>query len=769
MVRSKLIEVPIKEVFEMFITVVKKGFACCLIAQVALAGIVRAESEVADTTTQADSLTSTVAETPEIISQHLMKGIEVVGDKVGRDIQDLPTSAAVVGQERMENEPISTINDVFNRVANVRGEGPAQLGGTLSIRGINNAALSASYGAASLTSSLNLNQVPLSPVLTQWLVPTTWDVNAVEVLRGPQSTLQGANSLAGAIFFNYNRPDFSWDGGFRAEYGELDTWNLAFYQNIPLKEDVLAGRVTLETRNSDGGITNPLTGADDIAAIDEKTARLQFLYQPLGNDDITFNLTGIYLDSETRTSTWAVEYDGTLANDGFGTPYGDFNIENLSDRYNVDGSPNPSPAEAWLIALESDFRLDENWRIAAVTGYSDLRVDYIFDGDYGPLFLTEGDVDLEEYMFSQDVRLHYESDRFRGLIGGFYSESKSLQIIDAYGNFFGGFESLFDIADRSEVAALYANINFDISDYLTLNAGLRYNTETWKNNSYFRVVNIIEDKEAAPEGEEDFEQFLPSASLTVKLSEDVNAGVKYAKGYRSGGIANAPFALQTESFDEEIAHTYELFFRSVLLDDRLTLNGNVFFIDWRDQQVPYVVPGGDSQFDQLIANAGKTEIKGFEVEVRAEMTDALETFLALGLSQAEFKEFDFFGRDLAGEPLPYAPEWTVAIGANYSHSSGFFAGGTYRWVDETYSNLGQEVVTSMSTRNILDAKVGYRKGNWAVYAWGTNLLDDFYETGGVYDLSPFLDPFMTVPEGVPGRSAWVNTPRRLGIGVEARW
>ncbi len=730
----------------MFITVVKKGLVCGLIAQVALSGTVRAENEVADTTAQADSAAGMVAEAPVNTPQHFMKDIEVVGDKVGRDVQELPTSTAVVGKERIKDEPIATLDDVLNRVANVNSEGLALMGGAFSIRGINQTSLKSAYGAPNQTASLYVNQVVLGGIVSEYLKLSTWDVNAVEVLRGPQSTLQGANSLAGAIFFNYNRPDYSFEGGFRAEYGELDTWNLAAYQNFPIKENMLSGRVALETRNSDGGIVNPITGADDIAKIDDKAARLQFLYQPLGNDDITFNLTGIYLDSDTRVQARAAEY-------------GEYKLE---DRLNVENRPPHSPAEAWFTALESDFRLDDNWRIAAVTGYSDLLLDYTFDGDYQPVDRTVGNINIDEYLFSQDLRLHYESDRVRGLIGGYYSKGKVLQYVDAFGDFgMGPFTTIFDYTYRSRVAALYANIDYDISDVLTLNAGLRYNTENWKNDTYFFLdqgMGPIFDEFSS---EVDFEQFLPSASLTVKFNENVSAGAKYAKGYRSGGIAVAVFAQQVEPFDEEVAHTYELFFRSVLLDDRLTLNGNLFFIDWQDMQVPYLIPGGLLGLDELKANAGKTEIKGFEVEARAEMTDALETFLALGYTHSEFKDFELYGQELAGEPLPFSPEWTVAVGANYNHSSGFFAGGTYRWVDETYSVLVDEEVTRLSTRNVLDAKVGYRRGNWSVYVWGTNLLDDFYETY-VTNIAPYVG-------GMPGRAGNVNTPRRLGIGVEAYW
>ncbi len=716
-----------------------------------VSGSAWAENEAADTTAQTVPVADSGTESPADTMQYLMRDIEVVGDKVGRDVQDLPTSTAVVDESRMKNEPIATIDDVLNRVANVNSEGMGPMGGLFSIRGINQGSMFASFDATNPLSTVYLNQVALGGLMSQYMRPSTWDVRSVEVLRGPQSTLQGKNSLAGAVFFNYNRPDFTFDGGFRAEYGELDTWNLALYQNVPIEEDVLAARVTLETRNSDGGIVNPITGVDDIALIDEKTARLQLLYQPSGNEDISFNLTGFYVDSETNTQPRVMEF-GTYK---------------LEDRLNEETWPGYVPQENVFLSLESDIRLDDNWRIAAVTGYSDLKIaGYKYDGDQMAPDLIWVDADIDESQFSQDLRLHYEGDRLRFLLGGYYSKTDVQTIYDADGMF----SSIFDIGEEVTVAALYANADYDIFDNLTLNAGLRYNTENRENNSTFYYFGPppfstdpfapYEEREGSVDADADYDQLLPSASLTVKFTDDVSAGLKYAKGYRSGGVASAVFLQIVEEYDEETAHTYELFFRSVLLDDRLTLNGNLFFIDWQDMQVPYLPAGGFAGFDELTANAGKTEIKGFEVEARAEMTDAFETFLALGYSHSEFKEFELYGQDLAGSPLPNSPEWTVTVGANYDHSSGFFAGGSFRWVDESYSVLNDEEVTRLSIRHVLDAKAGYREDNWSVYVWGTNLLDDFYELN-MTNIAGYI--------GMPGRAGSVSTPRRLGIGVEAYW
>ena len=740
MVRCKSIEVPTKEVFKMFITVVKKGLACCLIAQVALAGIVRAENEVADATVQADSLTSITAEAPVNIPQHLMEGIEVVGDKVGRDIQDLPTSTAVIDEARMENEPISTIDDVLNRVANVNSEGIAQFG-TFSIRGVNNTALLASFNQTNLLSTVFINQVPLGGYTSDYLKPSTWDVRSVEVLRGPQSTLQGPNSMIGAVFFNYNRPDFTTAGKVRGEYGELDTWNLAAYQNIPLVDDVLATRITLETRNSDGGVESAVTGDDDIARIDERMARIQLLFQPSGNEDVAFNFTGMYEKSKTNSQARVTEY-------------GEYRLE---DRKNLETFPGKYPAEGWLWALESDIRIDENWKVAAVTGYNNLYVgEFLYDGDLLPFDLLSVVGNLQERMLSQDLRLHYDSARLRGLVGGYYSNSESTSLYDSSGFLpgLGDYSAIFDLAEKVNTMALYVNLDYDILDNITLNGGLRYNYEKRDTNNSTTFNGVVADLD----GESDFSQYLPSASLTWRFTDDLHTGLKYAKGYRSGGVAVAPFAQIIQPYGEEYADSYEVFFRSILLDGRLTLNSNIFLIDWSKQQVPVLPPGGLPSFDELIVNAGKTEIKGFELEASAEVTHDLDCFVALGYAHSEFKEFEVYGIDYAGRSLPNAPEWTFSIGADYTHRSGFFAGGSFRWVDETYSQIGVEEATELSTRHVLDAKIGYRQSHWAAYVWGTNLLDDFYETN-LYDASAF---------GVEAYGS-VSTPRRLGIGLEAYW
>lgn len=666
-----------------------------------------------------------------------LESMVVVGDKIGRDLQRLPTSTSVIDATRIASEPIADIDGILNRVPNVTADGDAQFG-AFSIRGVNSNSLIAGFNQANVLATVFINQAPLGGYTSDYLRPSTWDLSSAEVLRGPQSTLQGPNSLIGAVFFNYARPNFSTEGRVRAEYGELDTWNIAAYQNIPLIDDKLAARISVETRNNDGDIENTLTG-DDIATVEEQMIRAQLYFQPFGDEDVNFNLTGIFADSDSNALPRAVEV-------------GDIELE---DRLNTENFPGKYPAETIVTVLESEIRFNEKWTLIGVTGYSDFEVDQTFDGDLSSADLLRVDADVKEELFNQDLRLNYTGTRLRGLLGLYFGYADLSSFVDSGGIFLGGpFNTVLDLGEEVVTTAVYGNFDYDLFKQLTVNAGVRFNYENRDNSNTSTFNGLVADLG----GEEDFTQVLPTISLTYSFTDDLRAGVKYSRGYRSGGIAVAPFAQLSQAFDEEFTNNYELFMRSELLDNRLTLNANLFYTDWRDQQLPVLPTGGFPGFDELTVNAGRTELSGFELELTMAATRGLDIFAAIGYTHSEFKDFVFNGKDFAGESLPNAPEWTVSLGVNYSHSSGFFANGSYRWVDEAYSEIGFPEETVMKTRNLLDGKIGYLANHWSAYVWGTNLLDDFYETY-LAERSAF---------GV-ARYGSLSTPRRVGVGVEFYW
>jgi outer membrane receptor protein involved in Fe transport len=666
--------------------------------------------------------------------QFQLETIVVVGDKVGRDLQQLPISTSVISAQRIENEPIEDIEDVFNRMANVTN-GTNQYG-SFSIRGVNNNALSASYNQTNSLATVFINQVPLGSYTSDFLKPSAWDVASVEVLRGPQSTMQGPNSLIGAAFINYKRPDFSYDGKVRGEYGKYQTWNAAVYQNVPIVNDMLAARISSEIRRSDGAVESTVDGSDDVAGIDERMIRGQVLFQPFKNKNINFNLTGMYNKSTSN-------------------PFPYVTSANLEDRKNSFDTKDEYPSEVGLLSLESEIRINERWKILTVTGYSNLDVDMKYDADFTSMPIMVANAKLKEEAFNQDLRLKFTSQQLRSSLGAYYSNSKAISLYTAEG-LAGSFlpSSAWDIEEKTTTAAAYINVDYDILPRLTINAGLRYNYEDRESSNTSDAGGMA----ASLDGKEQFTQLLPSISLTYRFTDDINAGAKYSRGYRSGGVSTAPFAHVAKPYDEEFTDNYEVFFRSRFLDNRLIINSNIYYTKWHDMQVPVMLEGGIPGYDNIIENAGEVELKGFELEGTFKLITGLTCFASLGYAHTEFKDFVANQVDHAGQSLPNAPEWTVSLGANYRHPSGFFGGANYRWADKAYSDVSSPDNTRLSGRSILDAKIGYRAKCWAAYAWGTNLLDDDYELA-LIDMSPY---------GM-GTVGFMGTPRMVGLGAEIYW
>jgi outer membrane receptor protein involved in Fe transport len=315
--------------------------------------------------------------------------------------------------------------------------------------------------------------------------------------------------------------------------------------------------------------------------------------------------------------------------------------------------------------------------------------------------------------------------------------------------------TIVDLNDTTTTAALYFNAEYDFFNRLTLNVGLRYNNEERESSNTADAGGVA----ASLDGGDKYTQLLPSASLTYRFTDNISAGLKYGRGYRSGGVSVAPFAQIARAYDEEFTNNYEVFFRSRLLDDLLVINGNVYYTEWFDMQLPVDVPGGVAGYDTLIDNAGEAELKGFELEATINPMAGLTCFVSLGYAHTEFKDYVSAGVDYSGQALPNAPEWNFAIGANYNHPSGFHAGATYRWTDNAYTDIASAEYTEMSTRNILDAKIGYRAKNWwSAYLWVTNLLDDDYELY-IGDMRAYS----------LNRRALMNNPRTVGLGVEIYW
>jgi len=673
--------------------------------------------------------------------------VTVVGSKLDTGRQEFGTSVAYLSAERLETDAIFTVEDAFDRTANAF-TGTAGFG-AYSIRGITNIGLTTSFSRANALSSVLLNQTALSPTTGDYLKPSLFDASSVEILRGPQSTLQGPNSLIGSVLINYNKASFDgYRGRVRFEGGGLGTMRTSIMQNVELVDDVLAARVTYENRQADGAVTNVVHDVHDVQRTDEQTVRLQLGLRPRADDRVAVDLTWLHNDSDSNPFALVAPNPRTGSE--------------LYDREQNYSRLDEYPFTFDLVNLEASVALTDRWSLTSVTGYSAFDLTQRFDGDLSEFDILNVDAAGADTLASQEVRATYSGGAVDAVAGVFVSQGDygfGFHGVGFFPDGMGGvmpFNSTSDLNEEVDQLAVFGRAEWTMGDRLLATAGLRLNRETRGTDNFVDNNGFVSDLTA----EETFQQLIPSASLSYSLTPSTSVGASYARGYQAGGIAFAVFLGLAESYGEEFTNNYEFFLRHRSADGRITLNANIFSIDWFDQQVPYTPPFGFPGFDQFIENAGQSHLQGFEVETELYISRDLQMFAALGVNDSRFDDFVLDGVDLSGRSFPNSPGWNTSLGIVWQPAAGWFAGSTFNYTDSAYAEIAAPDLTQMTTRELLSGRFGYRFAEgWSIYAWGTNLLDDDYELG-LFDGTQF---------NLPTAYGRLGDPRAVGVGVDFGW
>lgn len=689
--------------------------------------------------------------------------IVVTAQKRAQSSQDVGLAITALDGDKLVNSDVNNIQDLQNLAPSLQiGEsfGFAQV----MIRGIGT---DNPFAGGDPSVGMHFDGVITGQSSAQF--GSLFDIDRIEVLRGPQGTLYGRNTTGGSINVITNKPTEELSGYARATIGNYGLVKLEGAVGGPFTDNLL-GRVAVRSVDRDGYGTNIADGSD-IDDADQFSIRGQLLWNIADNMSLRLAVENHEEDDRNYIPKFrAPSYDPAPLAVLAPQPADGVRASNPRD---INANVNlQNVRDQSSYTMEYNWEINENLSLVSITNYQEFEKipQADFDMTANDFYIWSESFATEQ--FSEELRLNFSAERFRGLVGFYYYEEEmasdnrlDLDLVPPFvaaanptlaGCTFADNSSdqiigvapenlcfLFRGTSETEAFAVFANVEYDLTDRLTLNVGARYSDET---------KGGVTDYWTAPgapildfQDEKSFDEFSPSVRLEWNTSDDVMFYASYAQGFKSGIFLSGQ---RSPVLDPEIVDAYEIGMKGIFLDRRLQFNAAAFKYDFQDLQQGRSVPAGTSGFTLVYENAASAEIEGFEAEFNYLPTDNLEIFGSITLLDAVFDDYistDPFdtvfqqlglipagvdlSQQLAGNSLVQSPEtgWTWGASYDFDVGSGWAGAATIAatYKDKIYftqfnnDNLAQESVTTVNANLAFTSN----DGKWIINAWGKNLGD----------------------------------------------
>lgn len=614
-----------------------------------------------------------------------------------------------------------------------------------------------------------------------------FDVDHVEVLRGPQGTLYGKNTIGGAVSLITRKPDTNaLHAAASATYGSYNTVLLNGYVSVPLVEDKLALSVAGVYDRRDGTVTDPLTNRKYN---DRNTAAGRAILRWTPADRLEFVLAGDYTRQRTRPTLGyaTAPLTNVLYNAGFvpiavpvvkpANPYGPYN-------YRASTSLAPGQGQRldhWGISFTGNIGLSDALTLTSITAYRDLRPDYYIDFDATELEVADALVSVRQHQFSQELQLKYDSGPLKGIAGLYYLEETVASHQESYDDNYLQlqaapglivpltFTRFIDDRQTLRSYAAFAQLTYDFTSSLSLTAGLRYTKERKR---YFRSTQtrlaggalsapfIFPNSLPAPFNalnSVDFDAWTPTATLSYKPSRDSLLYFSASRGFKSGGFNGRVNGLGDVTqvvngtttivpfFKPETVWTYEAGAKASFLGGRVQLSGDVFYSDYKNFQAR--VGGGTTGIvggSFPVVNAGKLRIWGIEAEMTVKPTREWSIRSSFGYLDAKYQQFDDARRAPAFSCNPtgaqitcrpaFAPPINFTLASDYAVPLGsagtLTLGGDVRIVGKHYLSVDNRENLKEDGYSLVNLFVQYDAPGGKYYLRGgvKNLTKEIYLT-----------------------------------------
>ena len=618
------------------------------------------------------------------------------------DAHDTPVSLTTIDKDTIDSRGAQHIEDVLNLAPNVNFSSGASRGQFFQIRGIGER----SQFSAPLNPSVGLLIDGIDFSRTGGAA-TLFDIEQVEVLRGPQGTRYGTNALAGVINMQSKQATNELDMDFESTVGNYNTRSVGVAVGGPLIKDTLLGRVAVHTYQSDGFMDNDFLGHDNTQNRDEITARSHLKW--LVNNDLTIDLNLLHLNIDNG-------YDA-------------FTFDN--SRNSLADQPGEDKQHTNAFALKSNWQVNQAVAMESALTYIKSDITYSYDADWmnNPTFNASESFYRNRENYSFETRLlSDESGRiFNGttdwVIGAYFlSQDEDLDLISDFGNLQNDYQTYN--------TALFGQLDTALTDRLTLISGLRVE----------RFEADYEDSNGLDLAPSET-LFGGKLGLNYQLSNNHMMFTSLSRGYKSGGVNNNDNLPDSKrEFDTEYMWNLEVGLKSLWLEGDLITNITAFYALRRDAQVKSSIslPGGE--FEDSIDNAARGKNIGIEADMDWLVNDQFRVFAALGLLSATFDEYEnpeleAEGFNVEGRRQAHAPAYQFTLGSEVYLNPNWTFRANIEGKDEFYFSNSHD--SKSGSYVITNASLQYQKQSWKFTLWGRNLFDkDYYTRGFFFDNTP---------------------------------
>lgn len=742
----------------------------------ALASQSQAQSAQTSNTQTANNSVATVS----------LEEVVVTATKRAQSISQIPASISAVSADDLEARGQRDLSDLSGAVPGLQ-VAPDNTDISITIRGVGHSLFSP---AAENSVALHLDGVYLSrPADAQ---VAFFDVDRVEVLRGPQGTLYGRNATGGAINIVSNAPTRDFSGETTLGVGNYGRTDIEAIVSGPLAENVL-GRLGVFCHERWDGFGKNLYTGNDVDTLHECGGKAALQLTPSDKLKLLARLDYYHAND----SNGLYHYVGPINQPYPGAP----TLPQLlganptpSNVRNIDSQIDPNRyANIWGSSLEGSYELSDSLTVKSLSAYRRTVSDYTVDLDgsslpiWGPFTLN-----ADSHQVSQELQLHWQTDYVYAVLGAYYFDevTHSHLFIDSYLNSgipsfhiptifpspFGVFTQ--NAALNTTATAIFGNADWKVTDRFHLGVGLRYSQES-KHNVGYEIAFFPGPINGVDEGRRSH-GVTPQFTAQYKLTDNLNIYGNVGRGFKSGEfIAGTPqYALP------EFLWSYEGGVKGSLFNGMLSGSADAFYYDYTNFQIERLA----TPFTYL-ENAPKGILKGIEAEGQVRLPMGLRLDGNITFLKSEIKDFITQNPDLQGSPtvnltgnrFPYAPSTTINLGLEKSFAFGNFGNGVLRVDFQHVTDTFEDVYDSRST----DFRPAYSLWNasyrhtfnsgWSALLWGKNLTNKLVYMNTLTDAIPDLIvptlPSVKFPP-YPDASlqlANLNEPRTYGINVQYKW